>query len=108
MRSFFEGWLRDWQESQSQFESTSVTQDKQYIPAKGKEASNTTVIDYLYEIGEGTPKARFFCVDVDGKTERGSWVPRSAIINHNEEHHTLEVASWCNISVLTYNRSNRR
>lgn len=60
--------------------------------------------DFLYEVGDGTFKARFFCTaKVDGKV-MGFWVPRSAIVGQERKRKRLKIATWCKLKIIEYKR----
>ena len=57
---------------------------------------------YLGKIGRGTPKAQFFLTENGIAGEFGFWCPRSAIVSDDGMY--VNVAEWCNITVIEYNR----
>lgn len=63
--------------------------------------------NYLYEVGRGTPKARFFMTDDGIGGTYGFWCPKSVILGVGEEQgkNYVRVADWCKIKVIEYNRN---
>lgn len=63
--------------------------------------------NYLYEVGKGTPKARFFMTDDGIGGTYGFWCPKSAILGVGEEQgkNYVRVADWCKMTIIEYNRN---
>ena len=59
---------------------------------------------YIYEVGKGTAKARFFMVDDGINGNYGFWCPKSAILGFGGPEHEkyVVVARWCGIKIIEH------
>lgn len=63
--------------------------------------TTSTIYSYLREVGNGTPKARFFLIK-DGLVKYGFWCPRSVVVDQTDD--TVEIKNWCQLKVIEYTR----
>lgn len=88
----WERWLAEWRESFRQSTPVAHEQDNQ----------DSVDHNYAYEVGRGTPKARFFCTeDIDGEVY-GFWAPKSVIVSVTDR--VVKLPSWFNKTIIKYNR----
>jgi len=91
---------QEWLES---FRTSHSTPSEEYESKHQRQLeSSGTIYKYLRKVGRGTPKAQFFLTEDGIAGDFGFWCPKSAIVSVSEDE--VEVANWCKIKVIEYNR----
>lgn len=86
----WESWLAEWRESIKPARTAS----------KQVKTEGTVEHKYLYEVGRGTPKARFFATHETLSEVHGFWVPKSLIVS--DAANVVELPAWFNVKIINY------
>ncbi len=103
----------DWEKVHSNWEESLVSQlineprseeefKRQYLHEPIVESKDTFTKDHLGTVGNGSPKAKFYLTESSMSGDFGFWCPKAAIVSESETQ--VEIANWCNIKVIEYNR----
>lgn len=97
-RESWDNLLKEWDES---LEGGTYLLSKP-VKTEKRETKENSIRSYLY-IERTTKRAVFYMIE-DGIAGRfGFWAPNSAIIKDDTSKKEVELASWCNISIIEFN-----